>query len=174
VGSLKPIQLLERGALEQIRGLAIVTELPSHIPQRMARRAENLLAEVQLKVQVQARRLKGVGAGAGIFLTADHEHTRTGFGAIGKPGLPAEQVAANTVQEFLDFHKTGMPVDLYLADQLLLPAALASSARQYRSAQLSLHLSTNAWVVEQFGLAKIAVDPIEHQITIIPSSHIQR
>lgn len=39
------IDLLERGDLVQVRGLAVVTELPSHIPQRMASRAENLLHE---------------------------------------------------------------------------------------------------------------------------------
>jgi RNA 3'-terminal phosphate cyclase (ATP) len=42
---LSGLQLLERGALQQVRGLAIVTELPSHIPQRMAMRAENLLQQ---------------------------------------------------------------------------------------------------------------------------------
>ncbi|MBD1825106.1 RNA 3'-phosphate cyclase [Cyanobacteria bacterium FACHB-DQ100] len=171
VGALHPIQLLERGSLQQIKGLAIVTELPSHIPQRMASRAENLLAEAQLKAQVKARRLKGVGAGAGVFLTVEYEQTRAGFGAIGKLGLPAEEVAAIAVQEFLDFHKTGMPVDLHLADQLLLPAALASSSSQYRAAQISLHLSTNAWAIEQFGLAKISIDQTEHQITVVPLIH---
>ena len=39
------IDLLERGDLVQVRGLAVVTELPSDIPQRMASRAENLLHE---------------------------------------------------------------------------------------------------------------------------------
>lgn len=89
---------------------------------------------------------------------AEYEHTRTGFGAIGKIGLPAEQVAAIATQELLDFHATGAPVDVHLADQLLLPTALASQMSQYRVAEISTHLMTNAWVIEQFGLAKIAID----------------
>jgi len=40
---LNGVHLVERGDLQQVRGLAIATELPSHIPQRMASRAENLL-----------------------------------------------------------------------------------------------------------------------------------
>jgi RNA 3'-terminal phosphate cyclase (ATP) len=172
VGSLKPIQLLERGALQQVKGLAIVTELPSHIPQRMASRAQNLLEQAQLKAQVQPRRERGAGPGAGVFLTAEYEHTRTGFGAVGKLGLPAEEVAAIATQELLAFHTNGAPVDVYLADQLLLPAALAAAPSQYRVVEISTHLVTNAGVIEQFKLAKIAIDKSTHSVTVTPSSPI--
>jgi RNA 3'-terminal phosphate cyclase (ATP) len=168
VGSLKSIQLIERGALQQIKGLAIATELPSHIPQRMASRAQNLLEQAQLKAQVQPLRSRGVGAGAGIFLTAEYEQTRTGFGAVGKIGLPAEQVAAIAAQEILEFHASGMAVDVHLADQLLLPAALASESSQYRVAQISQHLTTNAWAIEQFGLAKTTIDETDRRIVVTP------
>jgi RNA 3'-terminal phosphate cyclase (ATP) len=168
VGSLKPIELLERGALQQIKGLAIVTELPSHIPQRMASRAQNLLGQAQLKAQIQPRRERGVGAGAGIFLTAEYEQTRTGFGSVGKIGLPAEEVAAIATQELLAFHHNGAPVDAHLADQLLLPTALASAASQYRVTEISTHLITNAWEIEQFGLAKVTIDQSTHLVTVTP------
>lgn len=167
VGSLKPIQLLERGALQQVKGLAIVTELPSHIPQRMASRAQNLLEQAQLKAQVQPRRERGVGPGAGIFLMAEYEQIQTGFGAVGKLGLPAEEVAAIATQELLAFHANGAPVDVHLADQLLLPAALASAPSQYQAAEISSHLLTNAWVIGQFGLAKITIDEETHLVTIM-------
>lgn len=166
--SLKSLHLLERGALQQVKGLAIVTELPSHIPQRMASRAQNLLEQAHLKAQVQPLRERGVGPGAGIFLTAQYEHSRTGFGAVGKIGLPAEQVAAIATQELLNFHANGAPIDIYLADQLLLPAALASFASQYRSAGISTHLTTNAWVIEQFGLAKTVINAVDKLITVTP------
>ncbi|HEY9662867.1 MAG TPA: RNA 3'-terminal phosphate cyclase, partial [Allocoleopsis sp.] len=145
VGSLQPIQLLERGALRQVKGLAIVTELPSHIPQRMASRAQNLLEQAQLKAQVQPRRERGIGPGAGISLWAEYEQTQTGCGAVGKLGLPAEEVAAIATQELLAFHAKTAPVDIHLADQLLLPAALASASSQYRVVDISTHLVTNAW-----------------------------
>ncbi|MBW4422484.1 MAG: RNA 3'-phosphate cyclase [Myxacorys californica WJT36-NPBG1] len=169
VGSLKPILLLERGALRQVKGLAIVTELPSHIPQRMASRAQNLLEQAHLKAQVQPRRERGVGPGAGVFLAAEYEQTRTGFGAVGKLGLPAEEVAAIATQELLAFHAKAAPVDVHLADQLLLPAALASEPSQYRAVEISTHLITNAWVIEQFGLAKVAIDHSTQLVTVTPS-----
>jgi len=169
VGSLKPIQLLERGALRQVTGLAIATELPSHIPQRMASRAENLLTQAQLKAKVQPRRERGVGPGTGIFLMAEYEQTRTGFGAVGKIGLPAEEVAAIATQELLEFHANGAPVDVHLADQLLLPAALASTPSQYHVAEVSTHLMTNAWVIEQFGLADIVLNQNARLVTVTPT-----
>lgn len=165
---LQSLQLLERGDLQQVRGLAVVTELPSHIPQRMAMRAENLLEQAHLKARVQPRRERGVGPGAGIFLTAEYEHSRAGFGAVGAVGLPAERVAQMAVQDLLDFHGNGAPVDSFLADQLLLPMALASAPSQYRAAGITTHLTTNAWVIEQFGLAKVSIDEDAQLVTVVP------
>ncbi len=166
---LSGINLLERGNLRQVRGLAVVTELPSHIPQRMASRAENLLHETELRATVQPLRARGVGPGAGLFLTAEYDNSLAGSGALGRVGLPAEKVAQMACEELLDFHNTGAPVDVHLADQLLLPAALASEASQYRVAEISTHLTTNAWVIyEQFRLARVTVDEADKVVAIAP------
>ena len=170
-GSQQPLsglQLLERGALQQIRGLAIVTELPAHIPQRMANRAENLLQQAHLPAQIKAVRERGIAPGAGIFLTAEYEHSRAGFSALGRRGIPAERVAETAVQELLDFHAQSVPVDPFLADQLLLPLALSSEISQYRLASISKHLTTNAWVIEQFELANIVIDEDKQLVSVIP------
>jgi len=163
---LRGIDLLERGTLQQVRGVAVVTELPSHIPQRMANRAENLLREAHLKVAVQASREKGVAPGAGIFLTAEYQNSLAGFGGFGRLRLSAETVAEIACQQLLEFHHTGAPVDEHLADQLLLPAALASQESHYRVAQVSTHLTTNAGVIQQFGLAQIKVDELEKRVSV--------
>lgn len=166
---LKGLTLLERGALQQVRGIAVVTELPAHIPQRMAMRADNVLRDANLKVNIQPLREKGAAPGAGIFLTADYKYSRAGFSALGRVGLPADKVADMACEELLDFHKKVAPVDVHLADQLLLPLALASEASQYRVAEVSLHLTTNAWVIEKFGLAKITIDEGEKIVAIAPN-----
>ncbi len=171
-GGSKPsgFNLLERGDLHQVRGLAAVTQLPSHIPQRMAMRAENLLHEANLRATVQPLRERGVAPGAGLFLTAEYENSLAGFGALGRVGLPAEKVAEMACEELLDFHKTGAPVDIHLADQLLLPAALASKESQYRVAEITTHLTTNAWVISQFGVARVTVDEVEEVVAVAPLS----
>lgn len=162
------IHLLERGDLRLVRGLAVVTELPSHIPNRMAHRAENILRESGLRAIVKPLREGGVAPGAGIFLTAEYKNSLAGFGALGRQGVAAEKVAELACEELLNFHQTGMPVDVHLADQLLLPAALAGEASEYRVAEISTHLTTNAWVIEQFGLAQITFDEADKRVAIAP------
>lgn len=166
---LKSLHLQERGNLQVVRGLAVATQLPAHIPQRMASRAENLLREAKIKPDIQPVKMRGIAPGAGITLVAEYEHSLAGFSALGKLGLAAEKVAEMAVEQLLDFQATGAPVDDFLADQLLLPAALATDASEYRVAEVSTHLTTNAWVIEQFGLAKIAIAPERKIVTISPS-----
>ncbi|MDJ0620465.1 MAG: RNA 3'-terminal phosphate cyclase [Calothrix sp. MO_192.B10] len=169
---LGSLQLLERGALRQVRGLAVVTELPSHIPQRMANRAENLLQQAHLPAQIKPVRERGVAPGAGIFLTAEYEHSRAGFSALGRRGVPAERVAETAVQELMDFHAQAVPVDPFLGDQLLLPLALSSQTSEYRVASISKHLTTNAWVIEQFELANIVVEEEQGLVRIAPQAEL--
>jgi RNA 3'-terminal phosphate cyclase (ATP) len=160
--------LLERGDLQRVQGLAVVTELPANICQRMANRAENLLRQAGLKPTLQVLREKGVAPGAGIFLTAEYQNSLTGFGGFGRLRLTSERVAEIACEQLLKFHKIGAPVDEHLADQLLLPAALASQESQYRAAEVSTHLTTNAAVIEQFGLAQIRVDEGEKIVAVTP------
>ncbi len=165
---LQPIELLTRGALKQVKGFAIATELPAHIPQRMVKRAEQLLTEANFRVHLRALREPGIGPGTGIFLSAEYQQMTSGFGAVGKMGLPAEAVAAIATQDLLAYDHTNAPVDVHLADQLLLPAILASAPSRYHVSEISLHLTTNAWVIEQFGLGQITIDHDTHQISVNP------
>ena len=167
---LRGLQLLERGAIKQIRGLAVVTQLPAHIPQRMANRAENLLSQAHLPAQIKPVRERGIATGAGIFLTAEYEHSRAGFSALGRRGILAEKVAENAVEKLLNFHAQAVPVDTFLADQLLLPLALSSEKSQYHVASITKHLTTNAWVIEQFELASIAIEEDNQLIYLTPQS----
>lgn len=148
--ALRPIALTERGKLRRVWGIAAVTNLPSHIPQRMANRAQNVLAEQGLKAHVEPRRLRGDGPGAGIFLFAEYEQVVAGFTSYGRKGLPAERVAEAACDDLLLHHRTGAPVDPHLADQLVLPMAMAAGESRLVTSEITQHLLTSAWVVEQF------------------------
>jgi RNA 3'-terminal phosphate cyclase (ATP) len=162
------LELLSRGNFKQIKGLAIVTELPSHIPQRMASRTENLLKKANLRTQIKPLREQGVASGAGLFLTAEYDNIKAGFSALGRQGLPAETVAEMAVKELLKFHRQDAPVEHFLGDQLLLPLALASGISQYQVAEITSHLSTNAWTILQFGVAEVQINKEQKIITIKP------
>lgn len=132
--------------VERVEGVAAVTNLPADIPQRMAGRAANLLAAAGRASKIEPRREKGQGPGAGIFLWAP----QGGFGALGRPGLSSEKVAEAAVAETLAFVDNNAMVDRHLADQLLLPLALAHGRARYTTDHLTLHTLTNAELLRQW------------------------
>ena len=152
--------------IERVEGVAAVTNLPADIPQRMAGRATNLLAAAGLRAQIEPRRETGAGPGAGIFLWLP----QGGFSSLGRPGLPSERVAEAAVAETLAFADNGAMVDRHLADQLLLPLALAHGQTAYTTDHLTLHTVTNADLLRQWLDTRIDIrgelgDPATIEVT---------
>ena len=144
----------ERLPVERVTGVAAVTNLPANIPQRMAGRATNLLTAAGRRSQIEPRRENGAGPGAGICLWVP----QGGFTSIGRPGLPSERVAEAAVAEALAFLDNGAMVDRHLADQLLLPLALAHGRTRYTTDQLTLHTTTSADLLRLWLDTTIAID----------------
>ncbi len=155
---LRPLQLEERGALEKVTGAGVAGELPAHIAQRMSSRATNVLKQAQLSSSITPERVKSKGPGAGIFLTAHYEQSQAGFSALGKQGKPSDAVADEACEALLTHHIDGAPVDPHLADQILLPLALAEGRSVYLTSQITQHLLTNAQVIRSFIDAEIVID----------------
>lgn len=156
-GALSPLTVVERGRLHHVSGRAIAASLPAHIAARMANRASACLREVGIEARIEARRLRAACPGAGIFLATTYDSAICGFSALGERGKPAETVAEEAVGAFLSFHRSDAAVDAHLADQMILPMALASGQSKFTTPRLTNHLATNAWVVEQFGVADVVL-----------------
>ncbi len=139
---------------DRISGVAAVTNLPSHIPHRMARRAYNLLTGAGLEPFIQPLRERGAGPGAGIVLWLD----QAGFSNLGKKGLPADRVAQAAVAQLLAFLENGAAVDFHLADQLLVPMALARGRSSFTTDRLTRHTLTNIDLLRKWLDVSIAVD----------------
>jgi RNA 3'-terminal phosphate cyclase (ATP) len=124
----------------------------------MANRARNLLAEAGLRAELKAQRVRSRGPGAGIVVLTEHkEGARAGFTAYGRKGLPAERVAEAVCSDLLACCDSNAPVDMHLADQLILPLAMADGASQFTTCRVTKHLRTNMWVVEQFAQARFGL-----------------
>jgi RNA 3'-terminal phosphate cyclase (ATP) len=142
-------------ATRHVEGVAAVTNLPAHIPQRMANRAHNLLQAAGFQPAIRPLREQGAGPGAGIVLWLP----QAGFSALGRPGLPADQVAAAAVSELLAFvDDPGAAVDEHLADQLLLPMALAHGQSTFTTHRLTRHTLTNADLLRHWLNVEIAIE----------------
>jgi RNA 3'-terminal phosphate cyclase (ATP) len=155
---LRPLSLHQRGDLRTLRGEAIGCKLPAHIPQRMADRARKLLTNAALRNEITPKVERGVAPGAFLFLMAEYEHAIAGFSALGARGKSSERVAEEACEALLAHHEQGAPVEKHLADQLLLPMALASGHSEFRTSCVTRHLLTNAHVIRQLIPAEIEIE----------------
>jgi RNA 3'-terminal phosphate cyclase (ATP) len=152
---LRPLNLPDRGELIEISGRALAANLPGHVVKRMADRAQTILRRKNMACEIDEISLRAACPGAGIFLVARYERSLAGFSALGERGKPAEQVAEDACAKLLEHHHTSASVDEHLADQLVLPCALADGESVFAVDPMTRHLSTNAWVVERFGIAEV-------------------
>lgn len=157
--ALRPLRLESRGPLRKVAGQALAANLPAHIPERMAAHARHRLAEagITTAIEIEAVGLRAACPGAGLHLTACYGPGLAGFGALGRRGRPAEAVAEEACSALLRHRDSGAALEPYLADQLILPAALGPGESVFSVERITPHLSTNAWVVERFGLATVEI-----------------
>jgi RNA 3'-terminal phosphate cyclase (ATP) len=134
-----------------LAGCSAVSRLPAHIAERQRVRALERLAAGGLAARIDlARDEAAAGPGTCLLLWAWGDAARGGAFALGRPGLPAEAVADQAVDELLRFVRSGAAIDEHLADQLLPFLALASTPSVFTCPRVSSHLETVAWVVRQF------------------------
>lgn len=154
-----PIQAMARGPLRHIGGRAVAANLPAHIPQRMADRVRVALSDFSIPEDIKPQRVNAACPGAGVFLVADYETLPASFSAHGRLGKPSETVADEVVAALRAHHASGAAVELHLADQLLLPLAMAAGPSVFTVAHPTGHLMTNAWTIGQFDVADVAIEP---------------
>jgi RNA 3'-terminal phosphate cyclase (ATP) len=167
---LTGVAMQERGLPERVFGTAVGCNLPSHIPQRMANRALNLLeSQLEVPLDIRPQRTRSLSTGAGIFLTVEYTNGRGGFGCIGRQGMPSEVVAERAITDLLNFHTSGAAVDHHLADQLVLPLALADGASAICTDRITSHCRTAIDVVRAFIDRPILLDEQARTITFAVS-----
>jgi RNA 3'-terminal phosphate cyclase (ATP) len=137
----------------------------------MAGRARALLGTLGVPLEINIRNVAGPGSGTGLLLTAEYDDVPATFSGFGRRGKPAETVAEDAVASLLEHHRSGAAVEAHLSDQLLLPLSLAAGPSEFTTTGPSRHLMTNAWVIQQFGVAEVTVsgsDPC--RIAVNPSA----
>ena len=163
---LSGADMRQRGPIERVFGTAVGCNLPSHIPQRIASRAINLLETLAVPADVRPLRARGISTGAGLFLAVEYANGRGGSGMLGRKGMPSEIVAEKAVTALLAFHASGASVDAHLADQIIVPLALAQGASAFVTPEITAHLLTNIGVVRAFIDRPIGVDERARTVTI--------
>lgn len=155
----RPIDLHSRGNLRRVRGLSAVARLPEEIGERQRRRALHALSHLGVDVQIELCTLDAVSPGTLLLLLLECEYSQACFFALGARGKPAERVADEATESLLRLVAGDGAVDLWMADQLLLPLALADGVSRIRTSAITDHLHTNAAVIRRFLPVGIDIDP---------------
>jgi len=156
VKKLSRLDLLERGAIRARHAKAIVSKLPEHV----AERELSVLGE-KLKWRPGEYGIDivphPVGPGNAVVLSLEAEQVTAILTSFGERGRPAEEVAESAVEAAKVWLNAGVPVEEHLADQLLIPMALAGGG-SFRTTKPSLHTTTNAQVIQRFLPVPIRIE----------------
>lgn len=152
---LEPLTLLERGAIKQRRARALVAHLPRQIADRELAVVRNRLGWSEDELEVVVVDGDTPGPGNVLLIDVESEHLTEIFCGFGEVGIRAEAVAEHAAKEARRYLAAGVPVGVHLADQLLVPLALAG-AGSFRTIGLSSHSRTNLDVVRLFSTTRIS------------------
>ncbi|ROM69728.1 RNA 3'-terminal-phosphate cyclase [Pseudomonas brassicacearum] len=151
--TLKPLEL--DGGQEPAT-IVSAGALVSGIPVSIGNRELDRLS-ARLKIERRDLSVTDLGDQAGpgnvVSITATKAGVTEVFSSIGQARVRAEQVADVAVDEFTAWAQSNAAVGNRLADQLMLPMAIAGAGK-LTTERLSNHIRTNAAVIQQF----IAVD----------------
>ena len=152
---LQPIAAIEAGPVTGKRAMVIVARLPTHV-------ADRELAIVRERIQIAPEDCETVDVRGGPANVLMIEIERAGSRALvtghGEKGLRAELVAERACDDVARYLASGVPIGEHLADQLLLPMAVAGGGRFRTAAPLSLHATTNIETIRAFLDVPIHVD----------------
>ena len=152
---LRPLVLEDAGALISRKLDTVVSALNFDIAERERDTAGRLLG---WPADCLRAREETLADGHGNVLVAELEYANLTevFTAFGERDLSAETVAKRLADEVHDYLAAGAPVGPHLADQLLLPMALAGGGCIVTMAPTP-HTRTNCEIIEKFLPVEIAM-----------------
>ncbi len=156
--SLHPLILSRRGRPVEIVGLSAVAGVPMSVAERQRDRALSRLRPLETPCRIEICQVEARNPGTILFLLVQCEGVRAGFSSLGERGKPAERVADEACDRVIAYLEGVGVADPYLADQLLLPMAIASGSSSLATTKVTEHLLTNCWVIEQFLPGRVRID----------------
>jgi RNA 3'-terminal phosphate cyclase (ATP) len=153
------IDFRERGEIRAQRARALVVKLPPGIAERELDVIREMLAWSDELLQVETSD-NAYSPGNVLTIEIESEQLTEIFTGIGERGVRAEVVAERAVREAQQYLAHDAPVGEHLADQLLIPLALAGGG-SYLTGPLSLHTTTNIEIIRNFLAVVITVAPVD-------------
>jgi RNA 3'-terminal phosphate cyclase (ATP) len=140
--------LLLRDGSTELCGVSAVANLPRKIAERQRDRALQRLRGEGRTAEIALMETDAAGAGSFLMLVAETAGIPAGFSALGERGKPAQRVSDEAVDALFDFLKAGAACDPHLADQLILPMALAPGTSRLTTSRVTRHLLSTVQLVQ--------------------------
>lgn len=156
--AFEEVSILERGEQTEGTATALVANLPEHVGNRELGEVSRLMNWPH--DQLEVRDVSGPGPGNVVWIELVFERLTEMFTAFGRKGRPAEQVGQDAVDEARSYLSSTAPVGEHLADQLLLPMALAGKGEIVCTAP-SMHTTTQIEIIEKFLPVEFIVERLE-------------
>jgi RNA 3'-terminal phosphate cyclase (ATP) len=132
--------------------------LPRHVGERELSAVRQRLALAPERCTI-AEHPEAFGPGNSLHVVAEGEGFANVFTGFGAPRVRAEQVAEEAVCVTERFLASGAAVDEHLADQLLLPLALARGG-SFTTTEPSGHTRTNVEILREFLPVSVVTEPV--------------
>jgi len=143
---LQPHDLTERGALQRQQ----VIGLTANLPEKIALQEAQLVATAWTDhPKISVAEVESSGPGNVLMLEQEYEHITEMFIGFGELKVPREEVARRVIEQARRYQHALGPAGPYLADQLLLPLALAGGG-SLRTVAHTQHTETNLAVIGKF------------------------
>jgi RNA 3'-terminal phosphate cyclase (ATP) len=152
---LRRLDLPKRGKIRELRARALVVNLPASMADRELTvvKAKMGLSDEELYPEISDN---AISRGTAVMIEIESEHLTEVFTRIGERGVRAEVIAEKAADEALSYLEKKAPVGEHLADQLLIPLALAGGG-SFATGPLSLHTMTNIEIIKKFLDVDISV-----------------
>jgi RNA 3'-terminal phosphate cyclase (ATP) len=167
---LQPIHLHERGELKSMNLRVPTRNLPIAIGGRIL---DSAIAQFPCDDASVEIREPGPGRGVCCLYEAVFENCEELSSSFGETNVTAERVGKRAAKCLQDFISSGVPVGRWLADQLLLPMALAGSG-SFTTMVPDDHVPTNISVIEKFLPVKLGIEDADRgkRIVAVVSNHL--
>jgi RNA 3'-terminal phosphate cyclase (ATP) len=160
--ALRRLDLTERAEILSRRARALVVNLPPSIGERELTVVKERLnwSDDELIVETSDN---AYSPGNVLTIELESRHLTEVITGMGERGVRAEAVAERAAAEAQKYLSLSAPVGEHLADQLLIPLALAGGG-SYRTGPLSLHTTTNIEIVKKFLPVEITITRVKGEL----------
>ena len=168
-GRLRPLPQLIVSPLGDVHveSLASRSLRNSHVAERQV---EGFRREFGGDVDHRIEYLDTYSFGSILHAHAHTGDTKLGANALGKRGLPAEDVGAEAARELRKELDAAATLDIHMSDQILLYAALASGPSTFTAREVSGHTATAMALIPEFVPCRFVTEPLDKgvRVTVTP------